>query len=266
MDLSLNANRFTGKKYVDNYARYRPTPPDDILVQSLNYLDAAKAEVVVDLGCGTGISTRIWRDYAMCVTGIDPSAEMLAIAKKNNEHDHIEFIRSMAHQTRLPDESVEIVTCSQSFHWMEPHSTLNEVNRILKPNGVLVIYDAKWPPSVNLMYERAYNELFDRVNKITGQLQDNLAYKWDKSRHYSNIVDSNLFRFVHQKYYHKSIPFQKENFIGLALSQGGLEALLKNGFSESEIGLNNFMSLVASYPSPAHGQLTYHYHAIFGKK
>ena len=36
-----------------------------------------------------------------------------------------------AHATGLPDAFADVVVCSQSFHWMEPESTLQEIGRIL---------------------------------------------------------------------------------------------------------------------------------------
>ena len=41
--------------------------------------------------------------------------------------------------------SADIVTCSQSFHWMEPEPTLAEIARILRPGGVFAAYDYDWP-------------------------------------------------------------------------------------------------------------------------
>jgi len=43
--------------------------------------------------------------------------------------------------TDLPDGCADIVTCSQSLHWMVPESTFAEVARILRPGGVFATYD-----------------------------------------------------------------------------------------------------------------------------
>ncbi len=267
MDLRLNADRFTGGEYINTYDRYRPTPPVGIIYQTLNYLNTTKADRIVDLGCGTGISTRVWSDFAEEIVGIEPSEEMIAIAIKNLvDATNIKYQTGYSNEIPLPANSVDCVTCSQSFHWMEPKSTLHEINRVLKENGVLVIYDVIWPPSVNFEYENAYNQLFDRVHKLTKQLQETIAYRWDKKQHVENVRQSGHFRFSKETYYHKSENFTKEQFIGIALSQGGLEALIKRGFSEDEIGINEFKKAVENMETPRFNTTTYNYRVVYGVK
>lgn len=70
---------------------------------------------------------------------------MLRVAQQLNR-DKVSFIQAYSHETNLPEESADIVVCSQSFHWMEPASTLSEVHRILKPDGIFATIDYDWPP------------------------------------------------------------------------------------------------------------------------
>ena len=86
-NIKLNADRFTGQEYVNTYDKYRPGPPVEIIHQALNYLNKSRAEKVLDLGCGTGISTQIWRDFAKEIIGIDPSSEMIDVARSTS---HVE--------------------------------------------------------------------------------------------------------------------------------------------------------------------------------
>ena len=264
MNLKLNADRFTGKTYVSLYDKFRPEPPEALLLQTLSYLGKEQADLVVDLGCGTGISTRVWSDYGKKIMGIEPSEAMLSIAREKTKEQHISYERGFAHKLSIDSNSAEIVTCSQSFHWMEPQSTLKEIDRVLKDNGVLVIYDVIWPPSVNYVYERAYLDLFDTVNKITKGLGEDIAHRWDKTKHLKHVEQCQYFDYVKESYYHKSEKFNKEKFIGIALSQGGLEALLKRGFSEKETGITKFIQELESVNAAVDENLIYNYRVIFG--
>lgn len=178
MDLQRNADRFTGQTYIDIYDRFRPSPPVILLQQCLNYLDRPKAKLVVDLGCGTGISTIVWSPFTEKVIGIEPCQEMIERAQlKEDQPVNVRYIQAYGHALSLEQESVDILACSQSFHWMNPQPTLREIHRVLKQNGVLMIYDVIWPPSVHIKWEQAYHRLFQRAGLLTQQLEETVAHK-----------------------------------------------------------------------------------------
>ena len=227
MDIKLNADRFTGNEYVNIYDKYRPSPPVEILHQTLNYLGKPKAERILDLGCGTGISTKVWEDYAEEIIGLEPSIEMIEIAKSKSKNDQIKYLVGYSDDIQLSSNSIDVVSCSQSFHWMEPKNTLKEISRVLRDKGILIIYDVIWPPTVNYEFEKVYNELFDNISRITAELNEVIAHRWDKKKHFENIRENGLFNYLKESYFHKTEKLTKNQFIGIALSQGGLEALLK---------------------------------------
>ena len=89
-----------------------------------------------------------------------------------------------------------MVTCSQSFHWMEPASTIAEVSRVLRHGGVFAIYDYDWPPIIDWVMERDYKKLIDGCNELLRQApEENRVKQWDKRKHHSNIIESARFRF-----------------------------------------------------------------------
>ena len=267
MDLQLNADRFSGTDFVELYDQYRPSPPEALLNQSLNYLGRTVPRLVVDLGCGTGISTLIWKDRAEQVIGIEPSADMIAIANKkiNGSIRNVKFVQAFSNQVPVEDGMVDMVTCSQSFHWMDPESTLREVSRLLRKDGLFVIYDCDWPPSFTIEMEEAYQKLFEKVDKISANLNTELAIRWAKSQHLQNVTNSQLFRFVKATGFHKEMNGGKRLFEGLALSQGGLQALLKRGYSLADVGFDAFKATLEMAPV-VDNKITFHYKAIFAVK
>lgn len=266
MDLKLNAERFTGKDYVNLYHLARPAPPLAILHQSMNYTNRNHVDTIVDLGCGTGKATTIWTDFANEVIGIEPSEEMLSIAKNQSTNDKVQYRVGYGNDTKLASNSIDIVACSQAFHWMEPESTLKEVNRILKEGGVFVIYDVIWPPTANYDYEKAYNELFEGVDELTAKLSEVIAHRWEKKDHIKHVGESGFFRFSKETYYHKHEAMQKDMYIEIALSQGGLEALRKRGYSDEETGIKKFKEKINAIDEMAYEQMTYNYRVVFGIK
>ena len=80
MELSKNAERFHG--FADLYESARPKMPLFPVEVLCRYL-GREPETVVDLRCGTGLSAAIWKGRCRRVIGIEPSGDMLAVARKN---------------------------------------------------------------------------------------------------------------------------------------------------------------------------------------
>lgn len=127
----LNAQRtdYTRRGFAARYHAYRPRPPQALLDVLLQLAHTQRPGLVVDLGSGTGLSTCVWASYAQRVVGIEPLEEMRQVAEASHTAPNIYFQAGVAQQTGLPDGAVDIVTCAQSLHDMEPQSTLAEVAR-----------------------------------------------------------------------------------------------------------------------------------------
>jgi Methylase involved in ubiquinone/menaquinone biosynthesis len=231
-NLKLNADRFLG--FADVYDNARPKCPEKVRDIILNYLGNNPA-LVVDMGCGTGLSTTIWGSVSDEVIGIEPSADMIKIAKeKSTDFDNVRFVSAFSDNTGLDNNCADVITCSQSFHWMNPDLTLNEVSRLLKKGGIFAVYDYDWPPVCNWEVELEYNKLLKRVIEIEStnpNLKDNFV-RWDKDKHLTNVKNSGKFRYVREIVFSNSENCNAHRLIGLALSQGGLQAILKANIEE----------------------------------
>src|SRR5205823_417569 len=114
----------------------RPHLPGAFLDLLCQYARIERPHLVVDLGCGPGLSTFAWTDRAARVIGVEPAAAMVDLARQRTPGSYVEVRHAFAHRTGIPDGAADIVTAVQSFHWMEPRATLAEVARILRPGGV----------------------------------------------------------------------------------------------------------------------------------
>jgi ubiquinone/menaquinone biosynthesis C-methylase UbiE len=143
-DLGPNAQRFSG--FAGLYDQVRPHPPET-LSEILTTYCGRSSPAVVDLGSGTGLSTRWAAVWAGSVIGVEPSTDMLATADAQKV-PNTRFVAGYAHRTGLDDSRADVVLAVQSFHWMKPSDTLAEVERILRPGGVFAAIDCDWPPTV----------------------------------------------------------------------------------------------------------------------
>jgi SAM-dependent methyltransferase len=127
--------RFTAA--AELYARYRPSYPKALYDWVLETTGLAAGAATLDLGCGTGISTRLLAERGLDVVGVDPNEEMLAQARRAGG---ARYVRGEATATGLPDASVELVSVAQAFHWFDIPATLRELARVLRPAGHVVAY------------------------------------------------------------------------------------------------------------------------------
>lgn len=263
-----NVDRFTG--FADLYDQNRPEAPQAIVDILLSYL-GREAELVMDLGCGTGLSTMIWSGHAERIVGVEPNDGMRqqAVAKlMRADEDKISFVKGFSNQLEVADESVDVITCSQSFHWMEPVSTLQEANRVLKPGGMFVAYDCDWPPVIGWRLEREYNQLIAAGDELLERLEPagSGAVKRDKEKHLSVLSESGVFRYTREIVFHHQEECDAERFIGLALSQGGLQTGLKLQPEAFEPAIASFRENVEELFGGVHKVMRFGYRMRIGIK
>jgi SAM-dependent methyltransferase len=232
--LLIQRSGYSKPEFAGGYDANRPSPPAALLDVLCLEAQVERPGLVVDLGSGTGLSTRAWADRADEVVGVEASAEMRARAEQETTAPNVRYVQAYAQETGLPAGDADLVTCSQSFHWMEPEPTLAEVARILRPGGVFAAYDYDWPPVCNWEVEQAFSELVRRVGKARG-IPKKLRY--DKSDHLDRMEASGHFRFVREVPLHSRERGSAQRIVGMALSLGPLAVLLEGGKSEEELGL-----------------------------
>jgi SAM-dependent methyltransferase len=116
----------------EHYDRHRPSYPPALIDWIVATTGRRPPARVVDVGCGTGIATRLFADRGFDAIGIDPSGEMLAVALGAGG---ARYVRAEAAATSLASGIVDLVIAAQCFHWFAIVPTLLELRRILRPDG-----------------------------------------------------------------------------------------------------------------------------------
>ena len=243
-----NADRFKG--FANLYDNTRPVCPEYVVNILTRYI-GQNPKTVVDMGCGTGLSTLVWKDTANKIIGVEPNEDMRTKAITNaNEHKNIEFINAFSDNTGLGENIADIVTCSQSFHWMEPVSTLREIYRVLKPGGVFAAYDCDWPPVCgSAAVELAYSLLNEKENEIESANPEykNSFIQYPKNKHLENIRNSDYFEYAREIVFFNTENCNADRYIKIALSQGGIQNILNKNPEFIEEELNTFKVVVDKY-------------------
>ena len=126
--------------FAERYDAARPHPPIALL-ELVPPLAGGKLRRVVDIGSGTGLSTRIWAEHADEVIGVEPSAEMRRWAQGATSSPNVRYVAGSGEAIPVETGTADLVTASQSMQWMDPEPTLAETARVLRPGGVLCVYE-----------------------------------------------------------------------------------------------------------------------------
>jgi len=129
-------NRFTG--LAQGYARCRPTYPNAAVDRIISQSGIGLGSLLVDVGCGTGISSRLFAARGIPVIGVEPNEEMRRAAEAEPwplELPNPRYQAGQAEATSLADGAADVVLAAQAFHWFQPDAALCEFHRILKPAG-----------------------------------------------------------------------------------------------------------------------------------
>ena len=130
--------RFSNR--VENYVKYRPGYPPEILRLFETEMKLQKDSVVADIGSGTGISAKIFLENGNPVFGIEPNEAMRRAAEDFlSDFPNFRNIDGTSENTTLKNDSADFIVSAQAFHWFKPEPTRIEFERILKNNGFVAL-------------------------------------------------------------------------------------------------------------------------------
>lgn len=189
--------RFEGLAAV--YDQYRPDYPHSAIHYILSRTGIRNGGRLVDIGCGTGISSRLMAAQGLQVVGIEPNADMRRQAEAIPCPSPIAptYREGRAEATGLPDSLADVVLAAQAFHWFSPPAALPEFIRILKPGGWIVLIwnepDRNDPATDEYMRLQAQHspepEIAKRVQSRTGDV----LLTWPE------LEQANLVEFTHSQ-------------------------------------------------------------------
>ncbi len=237
----LRRSGYSAKEFAARYDANRPRPPA-ILLELLPYVARVeRPALVVDIGSGTGLSTRFWAERADSVVGVEANPEMRRYAEMVTGEKNVRYLDRPSHETALPDACADIVTSAQSLQWMDPGRTFEEIGRILRPGGVFAAYNYRSLLSGSWEVDASLTE----VREAVGQLREDLGLnrkkrRWPVSR--ERLEASGQFRFTSETSVHSIETGNAERLIGFLLSEGSVTTLLER-VSEEAIGLDRLRTL-----------------------
>jgi len=184
--------RFTDR--VENYIKYRPSYPADVIEYLKSEGILKDDTVIADIGSGTGLSAEMFLKNGNSVYGVEPNDAMREAAEKLlSVYSNFRSINATAEETALPVNSIDLIICAQAFHWFDIQKVKIEFKRILKPTGrVCLIWNERVLDGNPFLV--AYEKLL-------------LKYGTDyKNVRHENIDENKLNEFFESGYTMKTFP------------------------------------------------------------
>jgi SAM-dependent methyltransferase len=126
---------------VELYEELRTPYPPSFFREVAQRLALGKQHALIDLGTGPGLLALGFAPYVGRIVGIDPEPAMLAAAKKAAERASQAFTLIQGKAEDLPDDfgRFDVVTIGRALHWMDREATLARLERLVAPEGVILV-------------------------------------------------------------------------------------------------------------------------------
>ena len=155
------------------------------------YIPNGKKLNILDIGCGTGFFEIILGRQGHTITGIDLTPEMVEkgnemIAAYGLNEESVSIVQMDAEKLTFLDDTFDLVI-SRNLTWTLPHPTeaYAEWNRVLKPGGMMLNYDAEYA-------KNAHQNLYSTENRSHDGVSQEMKEECHKIYHMLSI--SNLSR------------------------------------------------------------------------
>lgn len=159
-------NKFSKTSFnAASYAAFRPTYPPSLYNTVLGFHRGQK-NLLIDLGCGTGVVPRYLAREFKHVIGTDPSPGMIKKAQDLSPKDqfsNVDYqVASAESLAFLEDGCVDMVVAAQSAHWFDYPKLFPELKRVLRKEGTIAFWGYKdhvycgYPAASKIMLECCY--------------------------------------------------------------------------------------------------------------
>ena len=207
-------------KQSDLYARYRPTYPKELYEYILSFVK--EKNTVWDCATGNGQAAVVLADHFKKVIATDISAAQI---EKATLKENIEYLVCPAESTLFADNTFDLVTVAQAYHWIKWAEFRKEATRVCKPKAIIAIWtynrnkigDKKIDDAIFSFYENVTKPFWDYERKYVEELYETVEFDYE---------------LLPVKDFETTLNWQREDMIGYISSWSAIQKYIKvNGHS-----------------------------------
>jgi len=216
-------NYFAQRTAAERYALGRPYLHPLIVQRVREITGTGRFAAVLDVGCGTGQSTRAVAEIAERTVGIDPSPEMLA---QTTPGRGVEFREACAEELPFAESAFDLITVGLAFHWFDQEQFLAEAHRVLRPHAWLVIYNSAFGeiaenPEFRSWFRQEYLKRFPNTPRSLREITQNFLACFG-------------FTLVQREVLTTAVAMTHEQFVNYLLAQSNVIAAVEHGAERLE--------------------------------
>ncbi len=217
IEQNSNASHFGDR--VNHYEKGRKVYPEEVYAIAAQYIN--QDEPVLDIGCGTGLSTIPLLKKFPNTRGCDWDKKMLAFAEEKAQGH---FDDASVYSLPYEQGTVKLATAFAAFHWFCDDAAAKEISRVLKPSGYFLIVNAT---------ERSPESIFTEPKKILNEI---LSVKAKKDNYFPvEVLERNGFEIVENRDVTFKQPYTVEEAIEFMQSRGGWTSIIEAGKEKEAI-------------------------------
>ncbi|HMK18203.1 MAG TPA: class I SAM-dependent methyltransferase [Chitinophagaceae bacterium] len=221
-------------KQSDLYARYRPTYPKELYDHILSFVQ--EKNTAWDCATGNGQAAVVLADHFKKVIATDISAAQI---EKATLKDNIEYLVCPAESTPFEENTFDLVTVAQAYHWIKWDEFRKEATRVCKPGAIIAVWtynrnkigDKKIDDAVYNFYENVTKPYWDSERKYVEELYETVDFDYE---------------LLPVKQFETTLNWQREDMIGYISSWSAIQKYIKanshSPISIIEEKLNKFWS------------------------
>jgi ubiquinone/menaquinone biosynthesis C-methylase UbiE len=173
-----------------HYLKGRPPYAADLIRRVVQLCGVGPTSRVLDLGCGPGPLALAFAPLVGEVIGIDPEPEMLRVAREEAARAGVSvgFREGSSRELGADLGTFRLVAIGRAFHWMNRQETLLRLDRILEPEGAVVLFGDDHPKVPDNRWVAAFERLIDRYAAADTARATRRAPDWP--RHEAVLLDS----------------------------------------------------------------------------
>jgi len=206
------------------YVRYRPSYPEAMIAQILARVPGREA--AWDCATGNGQAALLLAPHFARVEATDISPQQLAHAV---QHPSIHYSVSPAESTSFGDNTFDLITVAQAYHWLSFEAFHREAARVGRPGCIIAIWGYG-------LIETPDERLHSRIRHF---YTDTIGAWWDPERKYIDQQYRTVpFLFADPSYlsFHIRISWNKEDLLGYLNTWSSVQHFIRtNGYNPVDI-------------------------------